>query len=126
MKENYVSNIEDYLEEEVIGEYKAEINDDFGYVPQEEMEASFAFVESIKANEKGYELTLRVENEFTNEKYIKKYSVQKGVQLELNAFKTSIMCYMPPEKVPVLSEVVDVSENHITMKIIGIRKDYML
>lgn len=117
-------NVNEYLSEEILGEVEAGIGDDFGFVPAEEGEANFAFVESIIPVENEYKLTVRVENEFTGEKYTKEYELKKGSRLELNAFEMPLMCFLPPDKVPVLAEVVDVNETSVTMKIVGVEEEF--
>ncbi|WP_318664671.1 hypothetical protein [Treponema sp.] len=49
---------------------------------------------------------------------------QKGSKLELNDFEMPLMCFLPPEKVPALVEVLNVSETSITLKTIGIEAEY--
>jgi len=121
---NYKMNVNEYLSEEILGEVEAGIGDDFGFVPVEEGEANFGFVESIIPVGNEYKLIVRVENEFTGEKYTKEYELKKGTKLELNAFEMPLMCFLPPDKVPVLAEVVDVNETSVTMKIVGVEEEF--
>ena len=121
---NYRTNVKDYLNEDTLNEFEVEIDGDFGYVPFEETEANFCYLESINPILDAWIITLRVENEFTGEKYTKEYTVNKGSKLELNTFGDLFMCFLPPEKVPALVEVLDVSETSITLKTIGIEAEY--
>lgn len=65
-----------------------------------------------------------VENEFTGEKYKKEYTVIKDSKLELNTFEMPFMCYLSPDKVPVLAEIKDISIESITVKTIGVLQEY--
>ncbi len=121
---NYKMNVNEYLSEETLEEITVGIGDDFGYMPFEEAEANFAFVESIKKENDFYIIIIKIENEFNGETYQKEYKVQKGSKLELNDFEMPLMCFLPPEKVPALVEVLNVSETSITLKTIGIEAEY--
>ena len=121
---NYRTNVKDYLNEDTLNEFEVEIDGDFGYVPFEETEANFCYLESINSILDAWIITVRVENEFTGEKYTKEYSVNKGSKLELNTFGVLFMCFLPPEKIPVLVEVVSVGLKTITLKTVGILEEY--
>ena len=55
---NYKMNVNEYLSEETLGEITVGIGDDFGYMPFEEAEANFAFIESIKDENDFYIITI--------------------------------------------------------------------
>ena len=58
---NYKMNVNEYLSEETLGEITVGIGDDFGYMPFEEAEANFAFIESIKDENDFYIITIKIE-----------------------------------------------------------------
>lgn len=124
MRNFKTTDIEEYLPEGATEEYSPNIGDDFRYVPFEETEANFCYLEFIKPVKEDWELVIRVENEFNGEKYTKKYTVNKGSKLELNTFGDLFMCFLPPEKIPVLAEITEVSADSISIKTIGILQEY--
>lgn len=121
---NYNENVNDYLSEELLGEVECNIGDDLPYIPFEETEANFCFLESINPVDDKWELVFRIENEFSGEKYRKNYTVSKGTRLELNTFDVPFMCFLPPDKIPVLVEVIDVSVDSISLNTVGVLQEY--
>lgn len=71
---NYKMNVNEYLSEETLEEITVGIGDDFGYMPFEEAEAHFAFVESIKKENDFYIIIIKIENEFIWR------NISKGIQ----------------------------------------------
>lgn len=67
---------------------------------------------------------MRIENEFSKEKYTKEYTVNVGSQLELNTFGDLFMCFLPPEKIPVLVEIASIKSDEISLKTVGILEEY--
>lgn len=124
MRNYRTTKIEDYLPEGATEVYSPKVGDDFGYVPFEETEANFCYLESIKPIQDAWILTVRVENEFSKEKYTKEYTVNVGSKLELNTFGDLFMCFLPPEKIPVLVEITSVKTDEISLKTIGILEEY--
>ena len=121
---NYNENVEQYLSEEILGAETINVGEELPWIPFEEAEANFCFVDSIKPENDGFVLTMRVENEFSGEKYTKEYLVKKGSKLELNTFEIPFMCFLPPDKVPVLAEIKDISETSITVQTVGVLQEY--
>lgn len=121
---NYNENVEQYLSEEILDAETIRVGEELPWIPFEEAEANFCFVDSIKPENDGFVLTLRVENEFSGEKYTKEYPVKKGSKLELNTFELPFMCFLPPDKVPVLAEIKDISETSITVQTVGVLQEY--
>lgn len=91
-------NVNEYLSEETLEEITVGIGDDFGYMPFEEAEANFAFLESIKKENDFYIIIIKIENEFNGETYQKEYRVQKGSKLELNDFKCRLCAFYHQKK----------------------------
>lgn len=121
---NYNENVKDYLSEEILGDFETGIGDPLAFIPFEEIEANFCYLDSIIRNGDSFIMTMRVENEFTGEKYKKEYVVKKGTKLEVNTFEMPLMCFLPPEKVPVLAEVLEISENELKMQTVGVLQEY--
>lgn len=121
---NYRTNVNDYLNRDILEEFEVKVGEDFGYVPFEETEANFCYLESINPILDAWIITVRVENEFTGEKYKKEYTVNVGSKLEVNTFGDTFMCFLPPQKIPVLSEIITIGIDKITLKTIGILEEY--
>jgi len=122
---NYNENVNNYLSYEITEVATFELGDSISYIPFEETEANFCFLESINNINNSWEITFRVENEFNGEKYKKTYCVNKNSKLELNTFDFPLMCFLPPEKIPILAEITDITMNTVSIKIVGILEEFI-
>lgn len=121
---NYVENLKDLLSEEITGVEEYNVGDPIGWFPLEETEVTDCYLDSIREESNSYVMVLRVENEENGSKYLKEYTVQKGTKLEMNTFEMSFMCFLPPDIVPVLAEIVDISLNGLKIQTIGVEESW--
>ena len=123
MKE-YKSNINNYVDEELLEAEVYKIGDEIGFLPQEEQEANFCTLQTIKKADNIFTISLLIENEWTGEKYKKDFEVKKGSEIEMVMLAPNLACFLPPERIPVLVEVLDIFPKSITIKPTGILNEY--
>lgn len=120
----YVENVKALLSEEITGVEEYNVGDPIAWFPQEETEVTDCYLESIREESGSYVVVLRVENEENGSKYLKEYIVQKGTKLEMNTFEMPFMCFLPPDIVPVLAEIVDISLNGLKIQTVGVEESW--
>ena len=121
---NYKSNIQDYIEPDFLEEETYSLGDELAFLPEEEIEANFCKLESIVPYGEVFSVTLAVENEWTGERYKKKYQVKEGSELEMNMLLPNIACFLPPSRVPVLAKISAIFEESLSIKPVGILEKY--
>ena len=121
---NYKSNIQDYIEAEFLAEETYKIGDELAFLPEEEIEANFCKLESLVTDEKDFNVTLAVENEWTGERYKKTYQLKEGSEIEMNMLLPNLACFLPPRRVPVLARILLISTEAISIKPVGILEEY--
>lgn len=68
---NYKSNIQNYIEPEYLEEETSKIGEELSFLPEEETEANFCTLESIRPTDEDFTVILTIENEWTGERYKK-------------------------------------------------------
>ena len=116
----YKEDIKDYISEENQAEEDFKIDDSLPYLPFEETEANFCDLKSIQKSVDSWDVVLKIHNEFTGEIYFKPYTVNIGTKIELNVLEMPVMCFLPPDKIPVLVEVTSISEEVCSVPFIKI------
>ncbi len=119
---NLHSNIHNKTYIDVFGEQTYTLGEELIFLPKEETEANFCTLETIHNNNDIYNITLAIENEWTGKKYKKSYSLQKGSKLKLNMLTPNLACFLPPNRIPVLVEINNISSTFVTFKTINILK----
>lgn len=120
----YKSNIQDYIEPEYLEEETSKIGEELSFLPEEETEANFCTLESIKTTEEDFTVILAIENEWTGERYKKTYHVKEGSEIEMNMLLPNLACFLPPTHIPVLAKITALSSDGISLKAIGILEEY--
>lgn len=120
----YKEDIKNYISKENQAEEDFKIGESLPYLPFEETDANFCDLKSIQKSVDSWDVVLKINNEFTGETYFKPYTVNIGTKIELNVLEMPIMCFLPPDKVPVLVEVTSISEEVISLKIVGILQEF--
>ena len=121
---NYKLNIQDYIEPEFLEEETSKIGEELTFLPEEETEANFCTLESIKTTEEDFTVILAIENEWTGERYKKTYHVKEGSEIEMNMLLPNLACFLPPMRIPVLAEITNISSESLSVKPVGILEDY--
>lgn len=121
---NYKLNIQDYIEPEFLEEETSKIGEELSLLPEEETEANFCTLESIKTTEEDFTVILAIENEWTGERYKKTYHVKEGSEIEMNMLLPNLACFLPPTHIPVLAKITALSSDGISLKAIGIPEEY--
>ena len=121
---NYLLNVTDYLDETFLEEETYKIGDDVLFLPEEENDANFCSLKSIDLRDNLFITTFIIENEWTGEKYVRTYNFQAGSKIGMNMLGPNLACFLPPKKIPVLVEITAISAEHITIKVIGVQKQY--
>ena len=121
---NYKLNIQDYIEPEYLEEETSKIGEELTFLPEEETEANFCTLESIKTTDEDSTVILSIENEWTGERYKKIYHVKEGSEIEMNMLLPNLACFLPPTHIPVLVKIMALSSDGISLKTIGIPEEY--
>ena len=121
---NYKSNIQDYIDPEYLEEETSKIGEELSFLPEEESEANFCILESIRPTGKDFTVILAIENEWTGERYKKTYQVKEGSELEMNMLLPNLACFLPPTHIPVLVRITTLSKDGLTLKAVGIPEEY--
>ncbi len=77
----YNNNISNYVDSEFLEEETSKIGEGLSFLPEEETEANFCTLESIKTTEEDFTVILAIENEWTGERYKKIYHVKEGSEI---------------------------------------------
>ena len=101
-----------------------EKTDELYFLPEEETEANFCTLESIKTTDEDFTVILAIENEWTGERYKKTYHVKEGSEIEMNMLLPNLACFLPPTHIPVLAKITALSSDGITLKAIGVPEEY--
>lgn len=120
----YKSNIQDYIEPEYLEEETSKIGEELSFLPEEETEANFCTLESIKTTDEDFTVILAIENEWTGERYKKTYHVKEGSEIEMNMLLPNLACFLPPTHIPVLAKITALSSDGISLNAIGIPEEY--
>lgn len=121
---NYKLNVEDYIDSEFLEEELVKIGEELSFLPEEEREANFCKLESVISNNKEFNVTFAIENEWTGEKYKKSYQIKQGSKIGMNKLLPNLACFLPPVKVPVLVEIIAISTESLTLKTVGVLQTY--
>ncbi len=121
---NYKSNIQDYIESEFLEEETYKLGDELTFLPEEEVEANFCKLESIIPNDEEFNVTLAIENEWTGERYKKSYQVKRDSKVEMNMLLPNLACFLPPTRIPVLTEITNISSELLSIRAVGILDEY--
>lgn len=120
----YKSNIQDYIEPEYLEEETSKIGEELSFLPEEETEANFCTLESIKTEDEDFTVILAIENEWTGERYKKTYQVKEGSEIEMNMLLPNLACFLPPTRIPVLAKITALSLDGLSLKAVGILEVY--
>ena len=120
----YNNNISNYVDSEFLEEETSKIGEELSFLPEEEIEANFCTLESIKPTDEDFTVILAIENEWTGERYKKTYHVKEGSEIEMNMLLPNLACFLPPTHIPVLAKITALSSDGITLKAIGVSEEY--
>ena len=120
----YNNNISNYVSPEYLEEETTRIGEELTFLPEEENEANFCKLESVKSTGEGFTITLAIENEWTGERYKKTYQIKEGSEIEMNMLLPNLACFLPPTRIPVLAKITSLSTDKISLKAVGILEEY--
>lgn len=102
--------------------YKLSSGDECIFLPKHEWVANYCYVETLKKKRTKWIMCLRIENEFNNDSYIKKYKVYPNKKLKMNMLGPNLTFFLPPEKKTVLIKVLSISKDSISIRIMSTKK----
>ena len=117
---DYKLNVKDYLEDFWLVEETCKAGDDFGFFPDDDVISFQNTLQSITKNATDYTFTLAIKNYETGQVYTKSYNVQKGSRIDMIMLMPNVACGMPPGRTEVLMEITNISEEALSLKVVGV------
>ena len=114
--------LSNYLTEEYLKEFTYRVGDESIFLPKKESIANFCYIEEIESKRCFYSIILRIENEYYNISYKKKYFVYPGRKIKLNILQPNLLFCLPPEKIPIVLRINSINKDVVGLQVSGIRK----
>lgn len=89
------------------------------FLPKNEWTANFCYIESLEQKRNKWIISFRIENEFNNDSYIKKYKIHLNKKLQMNMLEPNLTFFLPPQKKTVLIKVLSINKESILIRIIN-------